>query len=63
MIARLVMPNSVTATTTIKAPPALIPKIPGEARGLLVNVCIKTPDIARDAPTVAAISALGNRIV
>ena len=49
-MARLVISSSPTMTAIIKPAPALIPKIPESARGFLVRVCNKTPDMAREAP-------------
>ncbi|MNH36481.1 hypothetical protein D3C79_972740 [compost metagenome] len=49
------------AKTTAKPAPALMPKIPGEANGFFVKVCISTPVIANEAPTQLAIRALGIR--
>ncbi|MNP83790.1 hypothetical protein D3C76_1828370 [compost metagenome] len=55
--------NITAASTTKKLAPALIPRIPGEARGFRVRVCMIAPATAKLLPTTAAIKALGRRVV
>ena len=49
-LVRFVISSTPTIIAMTKPAPALIPKIPESARGFLVRVCNKTPDMAREAP-------------
>ena len=49
------------ATTMKKAAPEFNPIKSGEACGFFVKVCIRQPAMAKLAPTLAAINALGRR--
>ncbi|CJH72477.1 Uncharacterised protein [Streptococcus pneumoniae] len=54
--------EKITIATTIKnAAPEFNPIKSGEASGFLVKVCIRQPAMAKLAPTLAAINALGRR--
>ncbi|MNN72224.1 hypothetical protein D3C81_1882390 [compost metagenome] len=55
--------NNTAANTTKKLAPALIPRIPGDARGFRVRVCMMAPATAKLLPTTAAIKARGRRVV
>src|SRR5690606_7859865 len=47
--------------TTKKNAPALIPKVPGDARGFFVNVCKIAPDTAKAPPANIPMTSRGSR--
>ena len=48
-------------SATPRLAPLLMPNTKGPAKGLRKSVCIKSPLMESPAPTIMAVSALGNR--
>ena len=56
-----VRPRWAIPTSTARAAPELMPRIPGSARGLRVSACMRAPESARAAPDTRPRTVRGTR--